>query len=414
MSRAQDLANSRCDTLTNNLALPLTFHKMQLANLANGKRLADDAFPTFDTFDFNSEMFQNHTSPYKRARLINQSRDLAYEWNWSTATTDNEYQRSTTAAISFPHAPLVSFPHSACFLSTMSASASGRDIPAKRPRPPQSTDVGKNTPVKTSSLEASGPSQSSPSNSNRNPRGLVPRRRPFPGENAPRLAATWRETTSSRGAENTFSARSREQLNHVTTSIPNVSSSGSVTEAFESYEDRSIASRRPSSALDFNLVEEQLNVNSTGPGHEGAHHENTLSNTEFEQEWPTTLTTLIDFEFPNTEPATANNALFCTTDPGFSALFGDSSGIEIPLEGFGSMSPDAQNVSSFQMPVDDTFGTFTDLSSDFFDFLPPQKSRQQSTTYGFEPGGNMEREDNDLGTHGARKCDLLSSNTFSR
>jgi hypothetical protein len=392
---------------------------MQLATHPNGKRLADDAFPTLDTFDFNSEVFQNHISPYKRARLISQPRHLAYEWSWSTATTDNEYQLSTTAAISFPCAPLVPFPdhyspfegNAACFLSTVSASASGRDMPAKRPRPPQSTDAGKNTPVTTSSLEASRPRQSSPSDSNRNTRGLVPRRRPFPGENAPRLAATWRETTSSRGAENTFSARSREQLNHVTTSTSNVSSSGSVTDALESYDGHSIASRRSSLALDMKLIEEHLNANSTGPGQEVAHHENTLSNTEFEQEWPTTL---IDLEFPSTEPATANNALFCTTDPGFSGLFGDNSGIEIPLEGFGSMIPDAQNASSFQMPADDTFGIFTDFSSDFFDFLPPQKSTQQSPIYEFEAGGNMVREDNNLGTHGARKCDVLSSNTFRR
>jgi hypothetical protein len=393
---------------------------MQLATRPNGKRIADDTFSILDTFDLNPGAFQNHTSPHKRARLISLPGHLADEWSWSTATTDDEYQLRTTAATSYPCVPLVSFPDyyilpegdAACFLSAVSASASDSDMPAKRPHPVRSSDMGKSTPVEKPNLEGSFPKQTSPSNSNKNTRGVAPRRRPrrqpFPGENNARLAATWRETTSSRGAENTFSKRGQEQLNRVTASTSNVSSSGSVTGALESYDDHNMASRGSSSALDFNLIEEQLNANCTGSGGEIAYHENDPSTTEVEQEYPTAS---IDLGIPSTDRVTAHDypqytmhSGFCLSHPYPSFLsFEDFNVIEIPLE-LGSMSQNAKNASSFQMPGDAPFD-FSNLTSDFFEFdlFPPENSTQQPPTHGLEAAQSTQC-----------KCVVLSSNTFRR
>ncbi|RDL40099.1 uncharacterized protein BP5553_00078 [Venustampulla echinocandica] len=386
---------------------------MQLATQPNGKRSAVDAFSTLGTFDFNPGGLQNQTSPHKRARLLSPPCYLTDECSWSTVTTDDQYQLSTTAAISFPCAPLVSFPgyynpfegkgDAACLLSTVSASASGRDVPSIRARPVQSSDTGKGTPIKKWDLEGSCSRQPSPSNSNKNTHGWAPRRRPrrrpFPGENASHLATTWGETTSSRGAENTISGRSQEQLTLVTASTPSVSSSGSMTDALEFYDYCNITSRRSSSALNLNFIEEQLKANCTGPGEKIAYHENDPSITEVDQECRATS---IDFEISSTEPVMASNWLIHPADPSLSNIFDDSSVIEGPLEGIGSMSHDAKNTSSFQIPPADTFECFTDFTSASFDFLPPQKTTQQPPTHELEARGNLEREDNHLGTQGTQ------------
>ncbi|KAH8654610.1 hypothetical protein BGZ60DRAFT_157347 [Tricladium varicosporioides] len=59
-------------------------------------------------------------------------------------------------------------------------------------------------------------------------------RKPVPGVNPPRLATTWRETTSSRGAENTFMIGVQGKSNDATASTSNVSSSNTVADGLES------------------------------------------------------------------------------------------------------------------------------------------------------------------------------------
>lgn len=219
--------------------------------------------------------FSTITPPYKRAR--------PHDWSWSrAATADVQHALSAAAATSFPCAPLTFLPdypihveanedgcenqQTDCFLPNASVSAPGRDMPPKRTA--LSSDAGKRKSIDTSVLEDSRSTKLSSSKSNNSSRGVSSRRPPVPGENRPRLAATWRETTSSRGADNSYSVRSQVKANDVTASMSNVSSSEVATDGLESRDDYDLISGDSLSAWELeawelDAIEEQQALYST-------------------------------------------------------------------------------------------------------------------------------------------------------
>jgi hypothetical protein len=237
-----------------------------LATYPNAKRKfrADNTFSTLDLkpFDFSIGVFPSTIHAHKRARL-SQPRPLAKEWSWGLATTaaDDEHSLSTTAALSFSCTPWTSFPDNPIpvdayednerpgrFLSTVSSA--DKDMPTmKRPRLVKSSDAGKGPLSETLEPRDPHPSQISPSRPNK------PRRPPFPGENPPRLRTSWRETTSSKGAENPYSVRNQEKANTVTASTSSASPSSVVTDGLKTRSDYNVAYRDLSLASKSSTVE---------------------------------------------------------------------------------------------------------------------------------------------------------------
>jgi hypothetical protein len=140
------------------------------------------------------------------------------------------------------------------FLSNATASSAVGDMPAKRRRQRKSSDAEN---FRTSDPEGPNATQLDSSKTNKNNRRTSSRRRPFPGENPPRLAATWRKTTSSRGAENTFVVGVQDKSDEVTASQSNISSSGTMVDGVQSPNELNIMNSGSISALEFNDPEEQ-------------------------------------------------------------------------------------------------------------------------------------------------------------
>lgn len=222
----------------------------------------------FDSFDFNLSLFHStpfissHStpeldlsaigSPYKRSRL-NQTHHLAKQWSWSrTAAADVQHQFSAKAIPSSSIKPLTFLPDNLahaeakkdkcndkegpCFLPYAFVCSPSRDMPAERPALSSNAGTGKQKVLGTSRLEEPRSTKFGTSRPNNNAHSASSRRRaPVPGENHPRLAATWRETTSSRGADNPISARSqgRAPIYDVPISRTNVSSSSVATDGLE-------------------------------------------------------------------------------------------------------------------------------------------------------------------------------------
>lgn len=222
----------------------------------------------FDSFDFNLGLFHSTpfvsshstaeldlsaiSSPYKRSRP-NQTHHLAEERSWSrTAVGDVQHQFSAEAIPSSSIKPLTFLPDNLayagakkdkcddeegpCFLPYAFVCSPGRDMPAERPALSSNAGTGKQKVLDTSRLEGPRSTKLSTSRSNNNAHSASSRRRaPVPGENHPRLAATWRETTSSRGADNPISARSqrRAPVYDVPISRTNVPSSSVATDGLE-------------------------------------------------------------------------------------------------------------------------------------------------------------------------------------
>lgn len=128
-------------------------------------------------------------------------------------------------------------------------------MPAKRPVLP--SNAGKHKSPDKSDLEDSRSAKISSSISDKNNRGVSSRRRPVVGENIPRLAATWRETTSSRGSDNTFRVRSQVNTNDVPASMSNVSFSGVATDGFQSNNDYNVLLDDWPSVCEPNAIEGQ-------------------------------------------------------------------------------------------------------------------------------------------------------------
>ena len=130
-------------------------------------------------------------------------------------------------------------------------------MPAKRRVLP--SNAGKHKSLDKSDLEDSRSAKLSSSISDKSNRGVSSRRRPVAGENIPRLAATWRETTSSRGSDNTFRVRTQVNANDVATSMSNVSFSGVATDGLESNDDYNLLLDDGPSVFEPNAIEGQQN-----------------------------------------------------------------------------------------------------------------------------------------------------------
>jgi hypothetical protein len=184
------------------------------------------------------------TPPCKRGR----PHHFADQWSGGgAATAEVQRELSAAAATSFSYAPLTFPPdypthveaneegceneQTGCFLPNTSVSAPARNMRVKRTA--TSSDAVKDKSMDTSNVEDSRSSKLSSSNSNHNSWGVSSRRRPVPGENRPRLAANWRETTSSRGADNSYNVPSHVKTDDVTASMSNAPSSEIATDGLE-------------------------------------------------------------------------------------------------------------------------------------------------------------------------------------
>jgi hypothetical protein len=356
------------------------FHKMLAPHsTAKRKTCADGAL---DNFDFNVGVFDCPILPHKRARVVDQHHYSAKEWSWSSASPY------------FPCLPPTSFPvylnpveghvdeeRTRGFFPTATAGTAFGDMPAKRRRPRQSSDAENG---RMSDLEGPHSAQLSSSRSNKNDHGTSSRRLPFPGENPPRLAATWHETTSSRGAENTFMAGVQGPPNYVTSSPPNFSS-GIMTDGVESRSGLNITDNGSASVLEFNVFEEQQNADS-------------FLN-----------------DFLNFEPDSGNSGN-CDV---FESHQQFDSWPEGAVDGFGCISDNTQNPFSFQIPANDFSGDplLGDLFSPsiFLDTIRAAEDIQGSRIPGSEVGGSVEREHIDIETEETQcKRVSISSNSSMR
>ena len=418
----------------------------------------------FDTFDFNLGVFHRipllsyHDTqklnfstispPYKRARP-SQPDHLAEEWSWSRATTpDVQHKFSAAATTSFPCPPVTSLPSylidveanedgcdnekTACFLSNASVSSASGDMPAKRPVLP--SNAGKHKSIDKSDLEDSGSAKLNSSISDKNNRGVSSRRRPVAGENIPRLAATWRETTSSRGSDNTFRVRSQVNANDVTASMSDVSFSGVATDGLESNNDYNLLLDDWSLVCGPNAIEGQQTLYSAPQ----------LPHSELSPHNISALTPYIvpgniegDFDFlpisthqyPDTGSEMANNYISCTANSDIFAMeptniLSEPNLVLNPLTSLStSSSIHLGSVSSSVLPNDTSHSNDNWNSSSCLPELEDfnwgnisQASNTDTTSFwfpGISPVAAQTEADINLETLDTQcKCIIVSSNNF--
>lgn len=411
-----------------------------LATQPNAKRKfrADNVEP----FDFDVDVFPSPIHDHKRARL-SQHRTLAKDWRWGlgTATADDEHRRSITAALSFSCRPWTSFPDTPIpadahedneraghFLSTVSTAE--KDMPAmKRPRLVKSSDAGNGSLSETLELEGPQTPQIGPLRQNK------PRRPPFPGENPPRLRASWRETTSSKGAENPYSVRNQENGNNVTASKSNASSFSVVANGLETGCDYNVTYRDLSLGSNFSAVERQQTVHTTEPIMETPHNMKSLANTEVGQSYYENFDLSAEHATNLDLPLSADSYIFDSFEGHDSSKMSDidllhhsptylrphlwsSSGAQSPTGRSGSTNHETTNTLSFQhnfVESSSSFDTF-DSSHPFmdFNFPPPGEGIEISLPTLSEIRRTMEGGNVNLESHGTQcKCLLYASNSTS-
>ena len=402
-----------------------------LATQPNPKRKfrADNVEP----FDFDVDVFPSPIHDHKRARL-SQHRTLAKDWRWGlgTATADDEHRRSITAALSFSCRPWTSFPDNPIpadahednegaghFLSTVSSAE--KDIPAmKRPRLVRSSDEGNGSLSET--LELKSP-QAAPIGTLRHNK---PRRSPFPGENPPRLRATWRETTSSKAAENPYSVRNQENGNTVPASKSSASSSSVVADGLETGSDYNVAYRDLPLASKFSAVERLQTVHSTEPTMETPHNMLSLLNTEVGQSYYDNFDLSAEHATNLDLPLSADSYKFDSFDGHHSGKMSDvdllhhsrtylrphlwsSSGAQSPTERSGSTNHETTNTLSFQHMFGESSSSFDTFDANYpfmdFNFPPPGEGIQISLPTFSDISRTMQGGNISLETHGTQcKC----------
>lgn len=191
---------------------------------------------TISSFCDQNSSLSSSTPPYKRARpngtLPSQP---AESWGWNCgsrkSTIDAHQNHSTAATKSSVYTPLAYVDknvdrydreQAARRIPDVCISWTGEKMPRKR-------QLLSSNPGRNELLDISGPDTFDSKN--------LPRRRPtaVPGELPPFLVSTGRETTSSRGSENTFTLRNPSNL--LAASTPNVSPSQATNHFLESGND---------------------------------------------------------------------------------------------------------------------------------------------------------------------------------
>jgi hypothetical protein len=289
----------------------------------------------------------------------------------------------------------------------------------KRPRLVKLSDAGKGSLSEILELEGPQAPQTVPARHNK------PRRPPFPGENPPRLRASWRETTSSKGAENPYSVRNQENANTVTAFKSSASSFSNVADGLETGSDYNDAYRDLSLASKFSAVERQQTAHSTEPIMETPHNMKSLLNTEVGQSYYDTFNssaehaTNLDFlspadsyKFDSFEGHHSNEKsdvdLLHHSPTYLLPHLWSSSGAQSPTERSGSTNHETTNTLSFQHMFGESssFDTF-DSNHPFmdFNFPPPGEGIQISLPTFSDIRMTMEGGNINLETHGTQcKC----------
>ncbi|KAH6661963.1 hypothetical protein B0J14DRAFT_687579 [Halenospora varia] len=333
---------------------------------AKRKIIADISLPALDldTFESNARSLHNPTLPHKRTRLSSQPHQLTPEWSWTLATDTgstvyNGHEPCTLADTAFPSVPPTSFPY---YLNSVAGATSG-DMPAKR-------------------------------------------RQHLPGINPPRLATTWRETTSSRGIENPFKVGVHEKTNNVTPSMSNVPPSNIANDGLESRDGLDITDWEPSSVFEFNGIVEQQNEDSSGLTGSEPYVISSCPITEMGQ---VSASNSIDqflsaeYNLNNLIPFEADSDNSGRIFPFTSHQLEFDARPEGVADGSKSIGHNAQNSSYFEMPGTH-FGGYllgdSSLTNNDLGILRPRENIQEPTNPRSEMARTLERGDIDLETGG--------------